>query len=459
MTRSLSEAYPTFYEKVFFDLAFAVVHSISIGAQRFRQLLRSCQTPLRGIAHIVFPVFLWTYGLFVKLRLLYGGQKKDAGHLLMTLTGEYLTRAIAFLLIGGIVIITPFFRSSEDDDIFRPSSMLARFVLPEEEVSALLSENMQEDLAQNEKYTHESDSIKSLAPIQKEPTGNNPDLFPGELAREADALLKPIIPTGETLSGRENRIQTYIVKGGDTIGVIAARFGLKSSTLLWANSLAERSLIHEGQSLTIPPVDGVVYTVRKGDTLGRIAQLFNTETEKIIQINGLSQADSISVGQTLVLPDAHPNAPPRTNAPTTLLARLRTLILPSPRSIGESVISSAVRFIWPTSARRITQYFSWRHTGVDIAGPVSNKIYAAASGRVILSGWQRGYGLTLLVDHGNGYVTRYGHSRQLLVSSGDYVEKGETIAMVGSTGRSTGPHLHFEVLHNGRRVNPLLFIR
>jgi murein DD-endopeptidase MepM/ murein hydrolase activator NlpD len=198
--------------------------------------------------------------------------------------------------------------------------------------------------------------------------------------------------------------------------------------------------------------------VRKGDTLGRIAQLFNTDIEKIIRANALARADDISVGQTLVVPDAHPRAPAQPRTPSTLLARLRNLIIPQKRG-GESVLSRAARFIWPTSARRITQYFNWRHGGVDIAGPPSNKIYAAASGHVILSGWQRGYGLTLLVDHGNGYVTRYGHARKLFVRSGEYVEKGETIAMIGNTGRSTGPHLHFEVLRNGHKINPLSFVR
>ncbi|MBI4272424.1 peptidoglycan DD-metalloendopeptidase family protein [Candidatus Uhrbacteria bacterium] len=447
-------------KKVFFDFAFGLVHSIGIAFRRMGRVLRWCVTPLRGLVHAIFPVFLLMYGLFVKIRILYAVQKKDAGHLLMTPVGEYLTRGIAFFLIGTTVILAPLFRETEDNDVFHPSAILARFVLPEEEVSVSLSQDAQNDFAQSKEYAPESDTIKSTTPIGKESTDENPALFPGELAGGADSLLKPIIPTGETLGGEKTlRIQTYIVKSGDTISTIAAQFGLNVSTLLWANSLSERTLIHEGQKLTIPPVNGVVYIVRKGDTLGRIAQLFNTEVEKIIQINGLARADSISIGQTLILPDAHPYAPAQPRTPSTLLARLRNFILPSPKRIGESAISSAVRFIWPTSARRITQYFNWRHSGVDVAGPISNKIYAAAGGRVTLSGWQRGYGLTLLVDHGNGYVTRYAHARKLLVSSGDYVDKGETIAMMGSTGRSTGPHLHFEVLRNGRRVNPLSFIR
>lgn len=123
--------------------------------------------------------------------------------------------------------------------------------------------------------------------------------------------------------------------------------------------------------------------------------------------------------------------------------------------------------IWPTAARRITQYFGHyrggsRHTGVDIAGPIGTAIYAADDGVVALSGWNSGgYGNMVLIDHGGGIYTRYGHASKLLVRAGDAVKRGDVIALIGSTGHSTGPHLHFEVMtgnpHN--RKNPLEYVR
>ncbi len=407
-------------------------------------------------------MFLWVYRVFVKLRIMIVSQKKDAGHIFATPGAESISRAILILFLGFIAIAASVFSSSEyEEDELKPSTILARFVAPTEEVATLLPEDLTQTTQEIQDYT-ENDAVRPSKSLEEKSKEKTPEFFPGGIALNPDALIKPIIPTGESLGSprSSNAIQSYIVKTGDTISGIASRFGLKSSTLLWANSLHEYSLIREGQQLTIPPVDGLVYTVRKGDTIARIAKLFETDAEKILQINRLVSADKISIGQTLILPDAVQPAPvytPRTQG--TLLSRLRDLIIPSKKQPPAKAGGTATRFLWPTSARRITQYFGWRHSGVDIAGPTSNSIYAAASGRVVLAGWQRGYGLTLLVDHGNGFTTRYGHSRKLFVSSGEYVEKGQTIAMVGSTGRSTGPHVHFEILKNGRRVNPLSYIR
>ena len=173
-------------------------------------------------------------------------------------------------------------------------------------------------------------------------------------------------------------------------------------------------------------------------------------------------SERLAIVKNLLIPDAvvRPSSSLARAEKPSLLGRIKKLIQPNvklPRV--PSSVSSALSMLWPTTARRITQYFSWRHSGVDIAGPPSNKIVAAANGVVEISGWQRGYGNTVLINHGNGKKTRYGHASKLFVRSGEHVAKGETIAMVGSTGRSTGPHLHFEVLVSGRYVNPLTFVR
>ena len=122
-------------------------------------------------------------------------------------------------------------------------------------------------------------------------------------------------------------------------------------------------------------------------------------------------------------------------------------------------VTASGRFVWPTQGT-ITQYFSWYHPGIDIANSNIPLDVAADSGNVIFAGWDSsGYGNMVLIDHGNGYKTRYGHLSQVMVISGQTVAKGQTIGRMGSTGHSTGPHTHFEIYLNGVRVNPLLYLK
>jgi len=115
--------------------------------------------------------------------------------------------------------------------------------------------------------------------------------------------------------------------------------------------------------------------------------------------------------------------------------------------------------IWPTDLRTITQYYGWRHTGVDIDCGWDNTNYAAMDGIVESSGWNGGYGYAIDINHGNGITTRYGHNASLYVSAGQYVSQGQAIGLCGTTGRSTGTHLHFEVIASGRFKNPLEYVR
>ena len=137
---------------------------------------------------------------------------------------------------------------------------------------------------------------------------------------------------------------------------------------------------------------------------------------------------------------------------------VRREVVAAPAQIS---IPSSGQLLWPIpNSKRVTQYFRWRHTGLDIGDKYGSTIVAADNGTIELSGWGAGgWGYTIVVDHGNGMKTRYAHASKLLVEAGQNVEKGQTIALVGSTGRSTGPHLHFGVYVNGRAVNPLEYLR
>ncbi len=277
---------------------------------------------------------------------------------------------------------------------------------------------------------------------------------------DQDLVFKPQLTPGEVREGenipaQRSEIIEYTVQNGDTVTAIARRFGLTINTILWSNNLTAYSLIRPGNTLTILPYSGVMYTVKAGDTVSRIAKQYGITEDRISSANDLSAG--LKAGNKIMLPGAQKiaTAIARTSGSASGLAVISNLIK------QPSAAASGDKMIWPTVGHRLTQYFSWRHPGVDIGNKVGTPIYAAADGVVIIArgGWNGGYGNTIVIDHGGGKKTRYGHASKLFVKVGDRVEKGENIAAMGSTGRSTGSHLHFEVLINGVRYNPLNYVR
>ncbi len=245
-------------------------------------------------------------------------------------------------------------------------------------------------------------------------------------------------------------IETYVVVEGDSLGRIAESFGLNLSTVLWSNGLSYNSTIRPGQEIKILPLDGVLYKVRSGDTLSRIARNYSVDVDTILTQNNLVSADRLSIGVELLLPGGEPPSPVSTSRSSASIANLFTA--PS-RSVVED------GWVWPTDWHVITQYYGWRHTGLDVDGDYTTFSYASRAGVVIYSGWRSGYGLTVEVDHGDGYMTRYAHHSENFVEAGDVVDAGDALAQTGNTGRSTGTHLHFEIIRNGKFQNPLDYVR
>ena len=251
-------------------------------------------------------------------------------------------------------------------------------------------------------------------------------------------------------------ITSYTVREGDTISTIALDFGISINTLLWENGLTSRSIIRPGDALAILPFSGVSYTVRSGDTLLALANRYDVTVKDILDANGLTPESTLSIGQKLVLPGAEPykTTPvrPRQNVPSPI-ATITDIFRKAPS------IPLGDQLVWPTPSRKINQYFKgWRHTGIDIHGTLEHDIYAALGGEVVSSGWNSGgYGYWVVIDHGNGMKTLYAHASKLFVQAGQHVEKGQALGKVGSTGRSTGPHLHFEIIVDGARQNPLSY--
>ena len=271
------------------------------------------------------------------------------------------------------------------------------------------------------------------------------------LTLDDGALLRQELP-GTTVLPTRTEIAQYEVKPGDTIWGVAEEFGLSVTTVLWENNLTLYSTIRPGQKLTILPVSGVSHAVRKGETLGAISKRYGAALEEVISINKLADATaSLAPGMKLIIPGGRPF---QVATPATVARR--NVITP-PSSLETPPVG---KLLWPTISRRITQYFTWRHAGLDVGDKTGNPIYAAADGVVEISGWGRGgWGNTVVVNHGGGLKTRYAHASKLLVSVGQQVSRGQVVALVGSTGRSTGPHLHLTIYVNGRPVNPLSYLR
>lgn len=255
---------------------------------------------------------------------------------------------------------------------------------------------------------------------------------------------------------------TYTVISGDTASTIAHRFGLGTQTLLWANNMSANDYIKPGQVLKIPARDGVLIAVKSGDSVASLAKKYGGDVSAILEANQLASADAIQSGEELLIPGGEPPAPPVTSQPSNPSrsgSNNGSRGSVSNETPPPSTRSTGALFIWPTSGHRINQYFRGSyHTGVDIGGKYSSPLYAAASGTVVYAAYDAsGYGLHIIIDHGNGYRTLYGHASKVFVHSGDRVKQGQTIGMLGSTGRSTGPHLHFEIRTAGGFLNPLSF--
>lgn len=263
-------------------------------------------------------------------------------------------------------------------------------------------------------------------------------------------------PASEGVVPQRDKIVYYTVQKGDTISTIARNFDITINTILWSNNLSAYSLIRPGDSLTILPYSGVIHTVKSGDTISRISKLYGVEDGKILSSNNIGGV--LKIGDKIIVPGGSKlvaNVATAKSSNTTGLSIIRDIVK------APAAIASGAKMVWPTVGHRITQYFSWKHNGVDIANKVGTAIYAAEAGTVEIAsgGYNGGYGNTILINHGGGKKTRYGHLSKLYVKAGETVEKGENIGLMGSTGRSTGPHLHFEVITNGTRYNPLNYIK
>jgi len=239
--------------------------------------------------------------------------------------------------------------------------------------------------------------------------------------------------------------QTYKVRNGDTISGIAKKFGLRNiSTLISVNDIGNVRQLCAGQKLKIPSVDGVLYTVKSGDSIDSIASKNKISIGELLDVNDIS-SEVLTAGQQLFLPGVGLDAKTLKNAMGDLF------MMP---------IQAKFRWSSPYGGRidPIAGVKSF-HTGTDMACPTGTPILASMSGKVTAAGINRVYGNYVIIDHGNGYQTLYAHMSKIIASKGQWVSQGTRIGLVGSTGYSTGPHLHFTVYKNGKLVDPMSVLK
>ncbi len=287
-----------------------------------------------------------------------------------------------------------------------------------------------------EVYTNSQNTTLLKAALNYDP---NPSKGGGDITVVGGVALLPDTGPSGTLANIEDKpptsdqISIYVVRDGDSLSQIAEIFNVSVNTIIWSNDIKRGSLITPGQTLVILPISGLQHTVKKGDTLESIAKKYKGDLEEILQYNGLEESAVLAVGDVVTVPDGEIATP----------VYYGTYSLIS----GSSGPEYAGYYLRPVAGGRKTQGLHG-YNGVDLAAPYGTPILASAGGVVIISrnsGWNGGYGKYIVIKHGNGTQTLYAHNNSNIVYQGTTVVQGQVIGYVGSSGRSTGAHTHFEV--------------
>jgi len=427
-------------------------------------LLAILYLPVKKAGALAFRFFifpLYKLGYFLKCRI-FKVNPAARSRVISFLNKNYVIHIVIVLIAS--VVFTGNLNAQELRDENYGEKTLIYSLISKEEYEELTEEGLLLPQDKAVSYLDQSVSLglqdMPVAGIDEQPPQDLVSMTQGGLALLKPNIIQPVT-VGEitsTVVERRDGIIVYTVQPGETISTIASRFGVSLETILWQNGLSARSLIRPGQTLEILPVTGVAHKVARGESVSTIARKYGTSEADIIKQNNLLDVSDIKISQLLIIPGGkkiYPTvavAKKASNVPA--VASITKLFVPPSGDVSRSTA-----LLWPTAARVITQYFKLGHTGLDIGGPTGTAIYAADDGVVEISGWQKGYGNTILLDHSDGSKTRYGHFSKLYVTKGETVKRGQTIGAMGSTGWSTGPHLHFEVVVGGKRKNPLTYIK
>lgn len=253
------------------------------------------------------------------------------------------------------------------------------------------------------------------------------------------------ISTSKTIS-TESKVKYYEIKKGDTLWDISRKYQVDLDTLMVMNNLNKNSVLSIGQTIKVPYNRARIHTIAKGETMWDISRKYEVDVSQIIRANPTKNPNALKIGDKLEIPDS-------TNSSRLVLAY---------NEPSRSVANIKSQFMWPIVGT-ITSRYGWRasgfHHGVDIAGDVGDPVKAAAAGKVVFADYRAVYGRTVILQHPDGHETWYAHLQNISVKLGSQVAKGQVIGTVGTTGRTTGPHLHFEVKKDSRNIDPLTYLR
>ncbi len=233
-------------------------------------------------------------------------------------------------------------------------------------------------------------------------------------------------------------ISEYTVKEGDTLSEIAEAHNVSTKTILWANDLANANSIRPGDTLVILPVSGIQYTIKSGDTLSALSKRYDVDASEILSYNNLDDEATLVIGKSILIPGGELQAASKSVASGSSK-------FSGGSSSGKTTSFSSSYFSNPLPNGKLSQS-THGYNAADLAAPAGSPIYASADGIIMISkdGWNGGYGNYIVVKHDNGTQTLYAHMTSRAIDSGT-VTAGDVIGYVGSTGKSTGNHLHFEV--------------
>lgn len=307
------------------------------------------------------------------------------------------------------------------------------------------------------KFSFKQESNVALAKVAE---------LPAETFSTTEVTQEVIIPATPELeeeaeADKKPEVITYTVKSGDTLEAIANTYKVSVATIAESSGINKDNLLKPGQELRFPSVNGILHKVKDGENLWDISDAYDVNVQTIVDSNNMSEPDKLKIGQELIVVGAVKKK--IVNEPVKTASKPSKSTSSSSSKKVASRGSTSKSGIWPVNGY-VSSPFGQRggefHKGMDIAAPTGTDIKAFMSGTVISSGWNNsGYGYLVTIRHSNGLVTYYAHCSKLLVKAGQHVERGQHIAEVGSTGNSTGPHLHFEVRRSGSPVNPRGYLK
>lgn len=298
--------------------------------------------------------------------------------------------------------------------------------------SAGLMSAISDMFSRDDEYLSFQKNVQHIALLASSSNPSNDDEVSGLVVDESalEVESSPSTTSGEIHRPTSDQISVYVVREGDTLSQIAEMFNVTVNTIRWNNDL-KNSVVQPGQTLVILPISGIRHTVAKGDTLASISKKYKGDVDEIAGYNGVAKDSKLVVGTVVIIPDGE----------------ISTSVASSGSSVGSGLASYSGYYMRPVAGGKRTQGIHG-HNGIDIGAPAGTAIMAAAPGEVIIarsSGWNGGYGSYVVIRHGNGTQTLYAHLSSVKVSIGQSVEQGEVIGGMGSSGKSTGIHLHFEI--------------